>query len=439
MIDGRGVVRLMDFGIAKESRKDLTTSATDTGHFVGTPEYMSPEQIRGERLDHRSDIYSLGIVVFETFTGELPFRGDTPVATIFKHLQEPVRFETRGAVMPEPARPVVQKALAKERSERFATALEMREALRQSAEAGGVVPASVPRPAVRPGPRAPLGAAGALTMTVSGDSPQPPTGEKGAAGAAQRRAVLAYFAIGAGILAVSGALLQQQRSSAPHRPDAMAPRPSLALASPPVTLVAEASDTSAAPSAPATTARVPPEVRRPPIAASPRPPVRAIEPSPIPPPSAPGPAPRSTAGAAEMSVRGGFTLTPGTSRVIPGEIREVNGMPMGIARFPGRIEFEPSHAQPRPGDTLVVRVFAAYTGDMPARIQLVSIATLRDGHVTKVSKRPSGDGVLQPGQRMLVDEVTATWVEAEAWKMDVELLVEADRWARSLTMTVGRP
>ena len=64
-------------------------AATATGHVVGTPEYMSPEQARGEKLDFRSDIYALGIVIFELFTGRVPFRGETPIATILKHLQEP--------------------------------------------------------------------------------------------------------------------------------------------------------------------------------------------------------------------------------------------------------------------------------------------------------------------------------------------------------------
>ena len=72
---------------------------TSTGQIMGTPEYMSPEQCRGDKIDHRSDIYALGIVVYEIFTGTVPFRGDTPVATIFKHIQDPVpvRGPGRGA------------------------------------------------------------------------------------------------------------------------------------------------------------------------------------------------------------------------------------------------------------------------------------------------------------------------------------------------------
>ena len=100
MIDAQGVVRLVDFGIAKELAilpgGDTPTpgsAGTDAEYFVGTPEYMSPEQVRGSPLDARSDIYSLGIVIYEAFTGHVPFRGETPQATMAKHLEEPPPLE----------------------------------------------------------------------------------------------------------------------------------------------------------------------------------------------------------------------------------------------------------------------------------------------------------------------------------------------------------
>ena len=94
MRDARGIVKLMDFGIAKGSEETGTGGLTVTGAVMGTPEYMSPEQCRGEKIDARSDIYSLGVVAYELFTGQVPFRGDTPVATIFKHIQDPVPLDT---------------------------------------------------------------------------------------------------------------------------------------------------------------------------------------------------------------------------------------------------------------------------------------------------------------------------------------------------------
>ena len=96
MRDNSGRVRLMDFGIAKIGGADRSTGGgglTSTGQIMGTPEYMSPEQCLGDKIDHRSDIYALGIAVYEIFTGTVPFRGDTPVATLFKHIQDPVPFE----------------------------------------------------------------------------------------------------------------------------------------------------------------------------------------------------------------------------------------------------------------------------------------------------------------------------------------------------------
>ncbi len=89
MRDHAGVVRVMDFGIAKQHGPGATgATVTATGALMGTPEYMSPEQLRGDEVDFRSDLYSLGVVVYELFTGALPFRGDTPVATILKQLQD---------------------------------------------------------------------------------------------------------------------------------------------------------------------------------------------------------------------------------------------------------------------------------------------------------------------------------------------------------------
>src|SRR5512141_734179 len=97
MRDQHGVVRVMDFGIAKQqAADDGAVTVTATGTLMGTPEYMSPEQLRGEEVDFRSDLFSLATVVYELFTGTLPFRGDTPVATIVRQLEEPPGFDTPG-------------------------------------------------------------------------------------------------------------------------------------------------------------------------------------------------------------------------------------------------------------------------------------------------------------------------------------------------------
>src|SRR5262245_34503404 len=141
MRDNRGLVKLMDFGIAKGSEEAGSGGLTLTGAVMGTPEYMSPEQCRGEKIDSRSDIYSLGVVTYELFTGQVPFRGDTPVATIFKHIQDPVPLDTESArKVPIPVLPVLRKLLAKDREHRYASAADAAAALRQAREASAGLP-----------------------------------------------------------------------------------------------------------------------------------------------------------------------------------------------------------------------------------------------------------------------------------------------------------
>src|SRR5687767_2997329 len=100
MVDRRRRVRLLDFGIARVAGAD-TGTFTAAGHVLGTPEYMSPEQALGAKLDFRSDIYALGCVVFEIFSGQAVFQGETPLVTLFKHINEEPQLE--GAWAPIPA------------------------------------------------------------------------------------------------------------------------------------------------------------------------------------------------------------------------------------------------------------------------------------------------------------------------------------------------
>ncbi|HSD27614.1 MAG TPA: serine/threonine-protein kinase [Vicinamibacteria bacterium] len=137
MLDKSGRVRLMDFGIAKSEATDRGSGGgglTVDGQVMGTPEYMSPEQCMGDRtINHQSDVYALGIVIYEIFTGTVPFRGDTPVATLFKHIQESVPFEgPLAARIPPSAVPVLRKALAKERKDRYPSAASLADALRKA-------------------------------------------------------------------------------------------------------------------------------------------------------------------------------------------------------------------------------------------------------------------------------------------------------------------
>jgi serine/threonine protein kinase len=127
------VVRLMDFGIAKVEGSSTASGLTTTGQIMGTPEYMSPEQCQGETIDHRSDIYAAGVVTYEIFTGQVPYKGDSAVATLFKHIQDPIPVEGPAAArLPTPLVRVIKDSLAKNRERRFASAHDMAVALREA-------------------------------------------------------------------------------------------------------------------------------------------------------------------------------------------------------------------------------------------------------------------------------------------------------------------
>jgi len=132
MVDGAGKVRVMDFGIAKPAAEGATDGGV-TGYILGSPEYMSPEQARGRAVDLRSDLYSLGIVIYELFTGAVPFRADTPVTTLLLHLETDPPLDHPG--LPPALRPVLERCLAKDPAARFGSARELVDAL-ESARRG---------------------------------------------------------------------------------------------------------------------------------------------------------------------------------------------------------------------------------------------------------------------------------------------------------------
>lgn len=126
MISKTGAVKVMDFGIAR-ALADAGNPVTQTAAVIGTAQYLSPEQARGVKVDARSDVYSLGCVLYEILTGEPPFVGDSPVAVAYQHVREdPVPPSGRhGGISPE-LDAVVLKALAKNPENRYQTAAEMR-------------------------------------------------------------------------------------------------------------------------------------------------------------------------------------------------------------------------------------------------------------------------------------------------------------------------
>jgi serine/threonine protein kinase len=120
----------MDFGIARLANPQQGKGLTEAGMSIGTPDYMSPEQLAGSELDPRSDLYAAGVVLFECVTGRVPFEAETTWALVAKHLEEepPDPRSLNPEVSPALGM-VIRKAMAKAPQDRFATAAEMHDAL----------------------------------------------------------------------------------------------------------------------------------------------------------------------------------------------------------------------------------------------------------------------------------------------------------------------
>ncbi len=142
MLTPAGQVKVMDFGIAR-AIADSSSTMTATAAVVGTAQYLSPEQARGEQVDARSDIYSTGCMLFELLTGRPPFMGDSPVSVAYQHVrEEPVLASSVEAEVSPDIDAIVSKALAKRTSERYQSAAQMRADI-ERALAGQAVEAPV--------------------------------------------------------------------------------------------------------------------------------------------------------------------------------------------------------------------------------------------------------------------------------------------------------
>jgi serine/threonine protein kinase/formylglycine-generating enzyme required for sulfatase activity len=130
-------VKVLDFGIAKTMTEDAADNLTKTGFVLGTPFYMSPEQLLGEKLDPRSDIYSLAIIVYEMLSGKLPFVGDNPQAVMMKRITgEPLALRSVAPTMTEAIEQVVMGGLTRDREMRIQTVQSFAAALRSAVYGG---------------------------------------------------------------------------------------------------------------------------------------------------------------------------------------------------------------------------------------------------------------------------------------------------------------
>ena len=133
MVTRNGDIKVMDFGIAR-AMSDAQATMTQTAQVIGTAQYLSPEQARGERVDARSDLYSTGCLLYELLTGRPPFTGDSPVAIAYQHVREnPVPPSRVDPDVPVWADAIVLKAMAKSPADRYQTAADMRADLQRAA------------------------------------------------------------------------------------------------------------------------------------------------------------------------------------------------------------------------------------------------------------------------------------------------------------------
>ncbi|MFI2641506.1 protein kinase [Streptomyces sp. NPDC018610] len=171
MMTKRGVVKVMDFGIARAMQSGVT-SMTQTGMVVGTPQYLSPEQALGRGVDARSDLYSVGIMLFQLVTGRLPFDADSPLAIAYAHVQEePVAASSVNRSLPPAVDALIARALKKNPNERFPNAESMRDECTRVAASFQAAP-----PSIVPGAPTSSGAGVGSAVFPPVDTAPPPVG-----------------------------------------------------------------------------------------------------------------------------------------------------------------------------------------------------------------------------------------------------------------------
>ncbi|MEP7022814.1 MAG: Stk1 family PASTA domain-containing Ser/Thr kinase [Actinomycetota bacterium] len=182
MLNRESNVKVMDFGIAR-AVSDAQATMTQTAQVIGTAQYLSPEQARGERVDARSDLYSTGCLLYELLTGRPPFTGDSPVAIAYQHVREnPIPPSRVDPEIPGWADAIVLKAMAKDPNDRYQSAGEMQQDIRRARS--GMPVAAPTRAEMYEGTRAmgpgtmQAGPTSAIPAYRYGPQDQPPTGNR---------------------------------------------------------------------------------------------------------------------------------------------------------------------------------------------------------------------------------------------------------------------
>jgi len=197
---GEKTVKLLDFGIAKLLRADEGLASTRTGVPMGTPLYMSPEQCLGRNVDARTDLYSLGVIMFEIFTGQLPFAGPSYIETVNGHLQSPPPRPSSLAEVPAPLEQLILRCLEKDPARRPQSPSELKAELSRVA---GLIGAELPRK--MSGVHLPVGSRSTPLPNLS----SPSTAAPPAARASGPGLVYGLIALCAGGLVVGGVLFMK--------------------------------------------------------------------------------------------------------------------------------------------------------------------------------------------------------------------------------------
>ncbi len=167
LVTASGQVKVADFGIARAMTADPDDDLTQVGTVMGTATYFSPEQARGESVDPRSDIYSLGCVLYELVVGRPPFTGDSPVAIAYKHVQEsPVPPRHHNIELPVAIEAIILKCLAKNPANRYPSAEDLRADLRRFREGSRILAEPVMAPPIDPGATSVVAATAAVPVAA---------------------------------------------------------------------------------------------------------------------------------------------------------------------------------------------------------------------------------------------------------------------------------